>query len=53
MDEAARLASAETTLPALRALYAAETGLTMPDAVQHYDYVAGGASLIRWRETLL
>lgn len=50
MDEAARSASADTTLPALWRFYTSQPGLAMPDAVQHYDYVKGGQSLIRWRE---
>ncbi len=52
MDEAARLASADTKLPELLHFYTSKEGLAMLDTVQHFDYVAGGQSLVRWRETL-
>lgn len=52
MDEAARLADDDSTLPELWRYAASEAGLAMPDAVQHYDYVTGGEGLVRWRETL-
>jgi hypothetical protein len=52
MDEAARLASSDATLPDLQRLYSSEAALAMPDTVQHYDYVRGRGGRVRWRETL-
>lgn len=49
MDRAARLA-ADVTLPELWTYYAAQRGLAMPGAVQHYDYLTGASGAVRWRD---
>jgi hypothetical protein len=52
LGEAARLARVDASLPALWRLVAAEDGLRVPEAVQHFDYVAGRRGLLRWRDVL-
>ena len=52
LGEAARLAGVDASLPELWRLVAAEDGLRVPEAVQHFDYVAGRSSLLNWRDVL-
>ena len=52
LGEAARLARADASLPELWRLVAAEDGLRVPEAVQHFDYVVGRRRLLRWRDAL-
>lgn len=52
LGEAARLARADALLPKLWRFVAAEDGVRVPEAVQHFDYVAGRSRLLNWRDAL-